>query len=56
MSENKKMPGDYRFDLRLTKEQKDLIRELAREQGVTMKKFIINLIYDYARKMEVNKS
>lgn len=55
MSENKKMAGDYRFDLRLTKEEKDLIRLFAKGQGVTMKKFIMNLIYDYARKMEVNK-
>ena len=55
MNENKKMPRDYRFDIRLTKEEKDLIRSLAREQGVTMKKFIMKLIFDYARKMEVNK-
>ena len=54
MTENKKMAGDYRFDLRLTKEEKDLIRLFAKGQGVTMKKFIMNLIYDYARKMEVN--
>ena len=55
MNENKKMPRDYRFDIRISKEDKDLIRRLAREQGVTMKKFIMNLIYDYSRKMEVNK-
>ena len=50
MNENKKLPRDYRFDIRLTKEEKDLIRESAREQGVTMKKFIMNLIFDYVRK------
>lgn len=51
MKENKKMARDYRFDIRISKEEKDLIRGLAREQGVTMKRFIMNLIFDYARKV-----